>query len=116
MEEAGWTLQDGALKNAAGEAFTFDILLRSGASEPQQIVDLYVSALHRIGINPTVTTIDSAEYTERTRTFDFDMTWYARGCRRFRRATSSSFTGAPKPQTSTAAAIGQAFVIPPLMR
>jgi len=79
MEEAGWTLQDGTLRNANGEAFTFDILLRSGASETQQIVDLYVSSLNRIGINPTVTTIDSAEYTERTNAFDFDMTWYQRG-------------------------------------
>ena len=79
LEEAGWTLQDGILKNSDGGTFEFDILLRSGASEPQQIVDLYVSALQRLGINPTVTTIDSAEYTERTNTFDFDMTWFQRG-------------------------------------
>ena len=38
-----------------------------------------MSALQRLGINPTVTTIDSAEYTERTNTFDFDMTWFQRG-------------------------------------
>ena len=79
MEDAGWTLQDGVLKNTEGAPFTFDILLRSGASEPQQIADLYISALQRIGINPTVTTIDSAEYTERTKAFDFDITWYERG-------------------------------------
>ena len=79
LDEAGWSIQDGVLKNGDGDAFEFEILLRSGASEPQQIVDLYVSALQRLGINPTVTTIDSAEYTERTNTFDFDMTWYQRG-------------------------------------
>lgn len=79
LEEAGWSIQNGVLKNGDGDAFEFEILLRSGASEPQQIVDLYVSALQRLGINPTVTTIDSAEYTERTNTFDFDMTWYQRG-------------------------------------
>ncbi len=79
MEEAGWTFQGGVLKNAAGQAFTFDILLQTGASEPQQIVDIYVVALDRMGITATVTATDSAQYKERTNTFDFDMTWYRRG-------------------------------------
>ncbi|MEM9971693.1 MAG: extracellular solute-binding protein, partial [Pseudomonadota bacterium] len=79
MEEAGWTLQDGVLKNAAGEDFTFEVLLQTGASEPQQITDIYVSALERIGIFPKVETADSAQFNERTNAFDFDMTWYRRG-------------------------------------
>jgi peptide/nickel transport system substrate-binding protein len=79
MEEAGWAFQDGVMKNAAGEPFAFDILLTQGATEPQQIVDIFVGALSRLGITPTVTTVDSAQYTERTNAFDFDMTWYTRG-------------------------------------
>jgi peptide/nickel transport system substrate-binding protein len=79
MEEAGWTVQDGVMKNAVGEPFAFDILLTQGATEPQQIVDIFVGALSRLGIEPTVTTVDSAQYTERTNAFDFDMTWYTRG-------------------------------------
>ncbi|MDD9923094.1 MAG: extracellular solute-binding protein [Boseongicola sp.] len=79
MEDAGWTLQDGVMKNADGETFTFEVLLSSGASEPQQIVDIFSSALGRMGITPTVATTDSAQYKERTNTFDFDMTWYRRG-------------------------------------
>ena len=79
MEEAGWTLQDGALKNAAGEAFGFDILLSSGATETQQIVDIFRAALERMGVAVSVSVVDSAEYKERTKAFDFDMTWYARG-------------------------------------
>ena len=80
FEEAGWTLgDDGLLKNAEGESFEFTILLQSGASEPQQIVDLYISALERIGIRPSVEETDSAQFSERTNTFDFDMTWYTRG-------------------------------------
>jgi peptide/nickel transport system substrate-binding protein len=79
MEEAGWTLQGGVLKNASGQPFAFDILLQTGATETQQIVDLYVSALQRMGVQVTVTTADSAQYTERTNTFDFGMTWYTRG-------------------------------------
>lgn len=79
MEEAGWTLQDGALKNAAGETFGFNVLLSAGSSEWQQITDLFVSALERMGIAVTVTSVDSAEYKERVNVFDFEMTWYERG-------------------------------------
>ena len=79
MEEAGWTLQDGALKNGAGETFGFDVLLSAGSSEWQQITDIYVSALQRMGVAVTVTSVDSAEYKERVNAFDFDMTWFERG-------------------------------------
>lgn len=79
MEEAGWTVQDGVMKNAAGEPFTFEIVLTQGANEPQQIVDIFTSALGRLGITPKITTVDSAQFTERTNAFDFDMAWYTRG-------------------------------------
>jgi len=79
MGEAGWTLQDGALKNATGETFGFEVLVPNGSSETQQIVDIFSAALDRMGITVTVSAVDSAEYKERTNVFDFDMTWYARG-------------------------------------
>jgi len=78
MEEAGWTVQDGAMKNAAGEVFTFDILLQSGSSENQAIIDMYVQSLTRVGIAATVTNVDAAQYKERTDTYDFDMTYFRR--------------------------------------
>ncbi|MBV2360924.1 extracellular solute-binding protein [Thalassococcus sp. CAU 1522] len=79
MEQAGWTVQDGTMKNAAGQRFTFEIVLSSGSAEEQSIIDLYVEALKRMGIEPTVTAIDSAQYKEREAKFDFDMTYYRRG-------------------------------------
>ncbi len=79
LEEAGWTVRDGVLRNAAGEPFTFEIVLQQGATETHQIVDLYTPALARLGIVPGITAIDSAQYTERTSGFDFGMTWYTRG-------------------------------------
>lgn len=79
LEEAGWTVEDGTLKNARGEPFAFEIVLSQGATETQQIVDLYVPSLARLGIAPEVTTVDSAQYTERTAKFDFGMAWYERG-------------------------------------
>ncbi len=79
MEEAGWKVVDGVMQDAAGTPFTFDILLSQSATETRQVVDIYVAALKRLGITPTVTLVDSAQYTERTTGFDFDMTWYRRG-------------------------------------
>ncbi|MCC1492639.1 extracellular solute-binding protein [Cognatishimia sp. F0-27] len=79
MEEAGWTVQDGVMRNADGEDFTFEIVLAQGSTEEATIIDIYVEALRRLGIEPTVTIIDPAQYKERTNGFDFDMTYFRRG-------------------------------------
>jgi peptide/nickel transport system substrate-binding protein len=79
MAEAGWTVQDGVMKNAAGEPFTFEILLNQGAGETIQTMDMFAAALNRIGVTPQITAVDSAQYTERTDTYDFDMAYYLRG-------------------------------------
>ncbi len=76
MAEAGWTVQDGALKNAAGEPFRFEILMENGPFEEKAIVDIYVEALKRLGVDATVNAIDKAQYNERTQAYDFDMTFY----------------------------------------
>jgi peptide/nickel transport system substrate-binding protein len=79
FEAAGWTIQDGKMKNADGQPFTFEVLLKQGASENQGIIDLYTSALERLGIAPTVTVVDNAQYKEQTTNYDFDMAYYRRG-------------------------------------
>jgi microcin C transport system substrate-binding protein len=72
LEEAGWTVQNGKLTNAAGETMDFELLLFSPAFEP--IVAPFVQNLERLGITATVTTLqDSAQIVERGRTFDFEM-------------------------------------------
>jgi peptide/nickel transport system substrate-binding protein len=78
MEEAGWTVQDGVMKDAAGQPFAFEIVLQQGSSEQKAIVDTYLEGLARLGIRPTVTTIDSAQFTERINAYDFGMTWLSR--------------------------------------
>jgi peptide/nickel transport system substrate-binding protein len=78
LEDAGWTPVDGVLRNAAGEPFRFEILLRQGDSEQQSIVNIYREALERLGIAVETTTIDPAQYVERTNLYDFDMTFYQR--------------------------------------
>nr|WP_022704838.1 extracellular solute-binding protein [Pseudorhodobacter ferrugineus] len=75
LEQAGWVADDsGVLKNAQGQAFAFDILLTNGASEVATIANMYIEALKPLGITATLTTIDSAQMTERTNAYDFDMT------------------------------------------
>nr|WP_254813788.1 extracellular solute-binding protein [Rhodovulum sp. ES.010] len=79
LEAAGWTVGDGGvLRDADGAPFTFEILLRQGATETEKIVDIFVEGLKRLGIAVRVTAVDSAQYTERTDAYDFDMTFYTR--------------------------------------
>lgn len=78
LEEAGWTVQDGALKNAAGEPFAFDILITNGADDIINAATIYVEGLKRLGIDARITTVDSAQMKERTTNYDFDMTHYVR--------------------------------------
>lgn len=78
LQEAGWSAQDGVMRNTAGEALAFTILLSQGSSENKAIADLYVSALTRLGIDVTVEATDSAQYVQRINAFDFDMTPYRR--------------------------------------
>jgi peptide/nickel transport system substrate-binding protein len=78
LAEAGWTIQDGVLKNAAAEVFAFEIMLATGESDTIAASEIFVEALKRIGIDARITTVDSALYKERTTTYDFDMTHYIR--------------------------------------
>ncbi|WBU54721.1 extracellular solute-binding protein [Paracoccus sp. SCSIO 75233] len=84
LNEAGWTVENGVLTNEAGESFTFEILLNqsgsamSSATEMKQIAEIYIQSLRQLGMQPTITTLDSAQYIERTNNYSFDMTWYDR--------------------------------------
>ena len=78
LEDAGWSVQDGSLRDAQGQDFAFEILLQNGADDTIAMASIYVEALKRLGINAKVTTVDSAQYKERATNYDFDMTQYAR--------------------------------------
>ena len=78
LAEAGWTVQDGVLKNAGGEPFAFEILLANGATDTIAATEIFVEALKRLGIEARIATVDSAQYKERTTNYDFDMTQYTR--------------------------------------
>ncbi|MAX74971.1 MAG: ABC transporter substrate-binding protein [Nioella sp.] len=79
MEAAGYSVEDGVMVDGDGQPFSFDIVLQQGSAEIQAIINIYLEALDRLGISPNVTTVDSAQYRERTDRFDYDMTYFERG-------------------------------------
>ena len=75
LEQAGWTYRDGALRNATGQPFQFEILDDSGsASSMEPIVATLLRNLQKLGITATFRVSDFAVYQKRLDTFDFDMT------------------------------------------
>ncbi|VWD10291.1 extracellular solute-binding protein [Burkholderia contaminans] len=73
LAQAGWTYRDGALCNAKGEPFTFEILDDSGASM-EGIVAAYQRNLAKLGIDARFRTADYALLQKRLDAFDYDMT------------------------------------------
>jgi len=78
LAEAGWTVEDGVLKNADGTPFSFEIAIRSGSSQIEAAANIYSDALKRLGIKTNIVLLDSAQMKERTDSYDFDMTYYRR--------------------------------------
>ncbi len=74
LEEAGWQVESGVLRNDAGQPFVFELLLQQGAAETQAVANIYAEALRRLGIEMRIVTVDSAQFTQRTLGYDFDMT------------------------------------------
>ena len=72
LKEAGWTVRDGVLKNAAGEEMRFEILLQSGSTMDKVALPV-VETLKRLGVTATLRQVDTAQYQNRYRDFDFDM-------------------------------------------
>jgi len=79
MAEAGWEPgADGRLRNAEGQPFTFDILLRQGSAELLAVATTWTQALATAGIEARITTVDPAQYVERSTAYDFDVTHFLR--------------------------------------
>lgn len=72
LQEAGWSIQDGALtNNETGEKMELEFLLRSPTFE--RVVLPYKQSLKRLGIEATLRVVDTAQYQARMEEFDFDM-------------------------------------------
>jgi len=71
LAEAGWTVQDGVLKNAQGEAFVIDVLLVQKGFD--RIFAPYAHNLKKLGIDMNYRTVDDSLYKRRMDKFEFDM-------------------------------------------
>lgn len=69
---AGWTNKGGKLVDAAGEPFRIEFLIVSG-SNFERVGVRYREQLAKIGIELTVRGVDSAQFTNRVRSRDYDM-------------------------------------------
>lgn len=78
LAEAGWRVEAGVLRDAAGRPFRFEILLRSGDRETTAVAELYLPALARLGIEARIARVDDAQYRARLDAYDFDMTRFDR--------------------------------------
>jgi len=72
LTEAGWEVRDGVLVNGAtGRPMRFEILIVSRDFE--RVALPFVRNLKRLGIDARVRLVDSSQYINRLRSFDFDM-------------------------------------------
>lgn len=80
LEQAGWSVQDGVLKNANGQPLELNVLLKQDAliQQATAIMDIYAGALSRLGIGLNIQQIDKAQYSEREAAFDYDITFIRR--------------------------------------
>ncbi len=78
LKEAGWIIQGKErVHKDTGEKLAFEIILVQPAFE--RIVLPYTKNLQRLGVMARVRTIDTAQYIERIRNFDFDMLVFSWG-------------------------------------
>ena len=75
LAEAGWTYRDGALRNAKGQPFEFEVLDDSGSGAAMEpVVAAYARNLAKLGIKANFRTVDFALIRKRYDAFDFDVT------------------------------------------
>ncbi len=72
MKEAGYELRGNRMVNAkTGEQLSIELLSDSAGME--RTILPFVQNLKKIGINATIRTVDASQYTNRQRSFDFDV-------------------------------------------
>lgn len=71
LSSAGYVVESGKLVNSEGEQLSFTITLVSSAFE--RVMSAFVNNLEKLGINASYRTIDPTLYTEKIKSFDFDM-------------------------------------------
>jgi len=71
LREAGWTVRDGALRNAEGRALELEYL--DSQEGGVRVVTPWARNLEKLGVRLRFRPVDFALYQQRLRTFDFDI-------------------------------------------
>jgi microcin C transport system substrate-binding protein len=71
LAEAGYTVKNGVLTNAAGVQLTAEFL--NVQPDFERIILPYKGELEKLGIKSSVRTVDTSQYQRRTDSFDFDI-------------------------------------------
>ncbi len=71
LKQAGWRVANNRLINEDGETLNIEMLLYSSSFE--RIALPYASNLKRLGIDLKIRVVDTGQYINRVRAFDFDM-------------------------------------------
>jgi microcin C transport system substrate-binding protein len=71
LKAAGWDVKNTKLTNAKGEQLEVEFLAEDPATE--RFVLFYKPSLERLGVNVTVRIVDSAQYENRLRNWDYDI-------------------------------------------
>jgi microcin C transport system substrate-binding protein len=72
LDEAGWTVKNGVRVNAKGEPLKLEILYFEDVFE--RLIAPYVKNLKLLGIDARMRMVDPAQYQQRLKNFDFDIT------------------------------------------
>jgi microcin C transport system substrate-binding protein len=71
LAKAGWQRKDGKLVSKKGKVFSIEFLIFSPSFE--RIISPYVRNLKLLGIDAKIRLVESAQYQERLKRFDFDI-------------------------------------------
>lgn len=71
LKAAGWSLQGGKLVDGAGKPFTFEFLAKS--PDEERLALAWQPTLKLLGIAMTIRTVDTTQYYDRQKSYDFDM-------------------------------------------
>ncbi|MEO3384817.1 extracellular solute-binding protein [Mesorhizobium sp. CAU 1741] len=71
LAEAGWTPQGRQLVNENGEPFRIEFL--SSNPDSERTTGPYINTLRRLGIDASLRIIDSSQYVNRVRDYDYDV-------------------------------------------
>jgi microcin C transport system substrate-binding protein len=72
LDAAGWTVKNGVRENAKGEKLTIEFLEDDQTFE--RVMNPYIRNLRLIGIDARIRLVDEAQFQQRLKDFDYDVT------------------------------------------